>query len=82
MMKHSNPQTVIAARELLGHYRMADGQMPGGFRASLFDTWAKADMINGARLAAAFPELAPAVHAMQTGGEDAVRALAGLPAAA
>ena len=82
MSKHPNPETVHAAHDLLGHYRLPDGFHVGGFRASLFDTWAKADTINSARLAIAFPEIAPAVEAMRNGGEAAVRALAGLPAAA
>lgn len=58
-----------AARQLLGHCNLPGGYRPDSFRAALFDLWAKADADNSAALAAAFPDVAPAVAALRRSRE-------------
>lgn len=69
-----SPQT-RAARDLLGYHHLG-GTVPGGFRATLFELWSKADYTNRARLAGAFPDVAPAIAAMREGGPEALKRLA------
>lgn len=71
-----SPETRAAARDLLGFHNLPGGSAPGGFRATLFELWSKADRINSAKLTAAFPEVAAAREALNEGGTEALTILA------
>ena len=75
MTTEISPETRAAARDLLGFYSFDGGSTPGGFRATLFELWTKADRSNKAKLTAAFPEVAAAVEAMHEGGPEALKIL-------
>lgn len=70
-----SPETRAAASDLLGFYNLG-GTAPDGFHAMLFELWTKADQLNRARLAVAFPEAARAVDTMNEGGPEALKKLA------
>lgn len=76
MSNQTNPEVQHAARDLLGHHNKPGGYVPGGFRSKLFDLWVSADRKHSIRLSAAFPEVAPAIEALSTGGFEALTALA------
>lgn len=65
-----------AALDVLGAYRLPGGWATGGFRESLINTWAIADLGNQARLAHGFPELAYAIELFKASRTDDLRILA------
>ena len=81
MEKNQHPKPSVnlieAARHLLGHHNEPGGYKPGTFTTGLIDLWPKADFRNKHLLGLAFPEMHQAIAALDHGGFDAVRQLAG-----
>ncbi|HEX9227579.1 MAG TPA: hypothetical protein VF885_13125 [Arthrobacter sp.] len=66
------------ATDLLGYLNKSGGTVPGGFTTKVFELWAKADFVNKAVIAGAWPFIAVALHANDKGGEAAIRDIAGI----
>lgn len=67
-----------AARHVLWHNGDPRGVQPGSFTEKLLNAWARADGVNSARLAVAFPMLGTAVQISRTLGSDALAEWAGI----
>lgn len=67
------------ARHVLWHNGDPRGQEPGSFTTKLLEAWARADQVNGWRLAQAFPLLGMAVGISRSAGSDALAKWAELP---
>ena len=57
---------------MLWHNGDPRGQEPGSFTTKLLEAWARADQVNGWRLAQAFPLLGMAVGISRSAGSDAL----------
>jgi hypothetical protein len=65
-----------AARNLLGHYGMPGGYMPGSFTGALIRCFELADNTNRTKLDSQWPELAHAIYLLRTGQDEGLRAVA------
>jgi hypothetical protein len=73
-----NPAVRLYATDLLGYFGLPGGTVPGSFTWTMFDLWAKADIVNKAIIAQSWPFIAVALRANDEGGEAAIRAVAGI----
>jgi hypothetical protein len=64
------------ARNVLGHYGMPGGYLPGSFTAALIRCFELADNSNRAKLDNLWPELAHAIYLLRTGQDAGLLAVA------